>query len=295
MIENQNPDQLFQQGQQLKDNGQTQPAIEVFQHSHQLYQQINDPNGQAYCQQMIGVCYSLEQNYQAAIDAFYQAESSYQNLKDQLGLGNVYRDMGLVFFQQQQYSQSLEWLNKSSHLLSQTDDKVSLGITLGKSALVFLATKQIDKAKLLFKQSLTLIREQGSWFMEMSALLDWAKLNFIQQDYHQMITKLWACIGLISEHRAGEIQYRRLAQIYGYLAQGYLHLQNIDWAVVFINKSYQFLKIMPDKVRQPVIHDIQVDNFLQTLKQNHHHQYTTLINQIDLKLLNYQNLEQSGE
>ena len=286
MVETQIPDQIFQQAQQLKDNGQSQQAIDAFQKSHQLYQQANDLNGLANCQQMIGVCYAIEQNYLSALDNLHQSAALYQNLNHQRAIGNVYRDIGLVYFQQQQYPPALEWLNKSSHLLSQTDDKVSLGITLGKSALVFMATNQIDKAKLLFKQSLTLIREQGSWFMEMTALLDWAKLNYLQQDFHQMITKLWACFGIISEHRVGDSQYRRLAQIYGLLAQGHLHLQNISAAVTFFLKSYQFLKTMPDNVRQPVIQDMQMVDFLHTLKQNHYQQYTTLINQIDLKILN---------
>ncbi len=285
MTEKNDPHQLFDQAQKFKDNGQTQQAINAFHQAQQLYQQAEDLNGQAYCQQMIGVCHTMSQNYQAALDALRQSAGLYQSLKDQLAIGNVNRDIGLAYFQQRQYPQALEWLNKSSHLLSQTDDKVSLGITLAKSALVFLATDQIDKAKLLLKQSLTLIREQGSWFMEMTVLLDWAKLNFVQQDFHQMITKLWSCVGIISENRVGESQYRRLAQIYGLLAQGYLHLNNSTWSVNLFVKSYHFLKVLPENVRQPVLADIKTTDFLNTLKQKDQQQYSALTNQIDVKIV----------
>jgi tetratricopeptide (TPR) repeat protein len=282
-------DQILQQAQAafdaaqiLKDNGQTQQAIERFRLAEKQFDNIDNITMYATSIHMIGVCQLMERDYDQAVSTLKQAADLYQQQRDNHGLGNVYRDLGLAFFHRKQYDQARYWLDLSAQHLGKTDEKASLGITLAKSGLLFKELHQWDKSNLLFKQALTLIREQGHWFFEATTLIDWAFLAYKKKDFHQTITKLWAALGLIYQAQAQEQQQRRLAEIYGILAISYLRLNNTTWAINLLHTSLQYLKQMPEPARAPVMKFAKIQKFLKKLYQQDVNLYRQVIQESPL-------------
>jgi len=111
------------------------------------------------------------------------------------------------------------------------------------------------------------LREQGNWFKEVTILIDWAQISRKQKQYHSMINKLWAALGLISQHNAFKHQHRKLAEIYGLLGFGYLRLGNSDWGVKYFTTALQYIHPMPDQTRQPILKIIKAKLFLKKIKQ----------------------------
>jgi len=275
-------DEIFNQAQQLKDNGHTKQSIEKFQQAAQQYDNANNPAMHATSLHMIGVCYLMERDYDQAVTSLKHAAELFQQQNNDHGKGNVYRDLGLTFFHRKQYDQARYWLDLSAQHLGKTDDKAALGMTLAKSGLLFKEMHQWDKSNLLFKQALTLIREQGHWFYEATTLIDWAFLAYKKKDYHQTITKLWAALGLISHAQAVDSQHRRLAEIYGILAISYFRLGNTNWAVNFFNTALQYLKAIPEPARAPVMKFAKTQKFLKKLYKQDVNLYRHVITQSPL-------------
>jgi len=263
-----NAAELLKQAQHRKDNGETSAAIAKFQQAQREFEQQNNQASVAHCLQMIGVCYLIENRFSLAEQNLNQALKIYQTLNHLSGVGNVYRDLGLSCLRQAQYEKARQYMEKSANFLRQSNDTQSLGITLAKSALIFFYQQRFDKAKLLFKQGLTLLRENQNWFFEMTVLLDWARLSKYQEDHHQMITKLWAALGLILHYQSESSHHQyRLAEIYGLLAQGYLSLGNIAQATQLFHSCLQYLQSMPDPVQQNILHSLNVSQFLKQLQK----------------------------
>lgn len=291
----------FDQAQILKDNGQTKQAIEKFKQAAQQWNNANNEAMSASALHMTGVCHLMERDYDQAIptlqkaaDLFQRATSEAQHpvlrnsqhrvlntsevaVQANIGLGNAYRDLGLAFFYRKQYDQARHWLDLSASTLGKIGDKAALGITLGKSALLFKKLHQWDKSALLFKQALTLIREQGHWFYEATVLIDWSLLAYKKKDYHQTITKLWAALGLIHQAQAAGNQKRRLAEIYGLLAIAYLRLNNLSWATNLFLASLDNLKDMPETARAPVLQFNKSAKFIKKLYKVDHTSYNELV------------------
>lgn len=269
----------FKQAQKFKDNGQTDQAIEQFQKIVKQAVSQNQPELQAQAVHMLGVCFLMERKHQQALQTLQQASQLYQQLDFPLELGSVYRDIGLTFFYRKQYDQSRQWLDRSAQVLGKIQAKAELGLTLAKSALLFKEMHQWDKSSLLFKQSLTLIREQGHWFYEATTMIDWSLLSYKKKDFHQSITKLWAAFGLIHQAKAEKIQQRRLAEIYGLLASSYFRLGNVNWAINLCNASLQYLQEMPKDVRDHIMKRSKIYKFIKRLYKQDVNLYRELIDQ----------------
>jgi hypothetical protein len=119
----------------------------------------------------------------------------------------------------------------------------------------------------------------------MTALLHLAALHLLREQHSDAITTLWAGVGLIYEAGEQDGQKRRLAQLYGLLAHGYLGLGNAKSGVHFFEKAVELLEPMADNVSEVVYEDIQARAFAERLKTVSRSDYDQLAVKIDLTAL----------
>lgn len=251
---------LIDDGRNLVNNGQADKAVVLYQEAVETAEKLGEKKWVGYFWQQQGVALMTAGKYEEAIIALEQALKIFGELEDFLNAGNAHRDVGIIKIKQKKYDEAIEWLDISlDELLTHTDDWNAIGVTEAKLATAQMLAGNGKTARKTFDSALANVRKQGDWFMEMTTLLGFAGLDFEEKKYGEMIDKLWACLGIIYEKGDYEIQKRRLVEIYGLLAKGYETTGAVELAGKFRDKAREFLKEMPEEVRQDLEKTLQIN------------------------------------
>lgn len=269
----------------LRNTGQGLKAVNKYQAAAELYEQAGDPNRAAECIHMVGVSYKIENDLPKALKALHQATDMHQAAGNDEGVGRVARDIGMAYDYRKQFDDGLVWLKRSVEALKDTDNLAELGISEVKLGQHYLETGKLKEAEKWLQQGIASIRQEHHWFYEMTALLPLAGLRLQQKQFNDAISFLWAGIGLIDEAKARPNQSRRLAQLYGLLARGYLETGAVEAAGDYFVKSLKLLEPMADNVAAVVFDDIVAAEFVTSLRQISPDQYQQLLGQVDLDRL----------
>jgi tetratricopeptide (TPR) repeat protein len=257
---------LEQQATTLRNNGEGYAAAELYDAAKAAYQEEGDFAHAAGCQHMIGVSYKIENDIEKALPAYQQAITDYQAANDSLGPGRTERDIGIMYEYNDQLDVAQTHLMRSKQLLEQAPvDAVTvnheprdseLGMTLAKLGLVALRLTQIQEAEHYLIEGLGLIRHAGHPFYEITALMHMGSLYYTTEHYGRMLANLEAALGLIYEYGMQDEQQRRLAQIWGLMAHGYLKHNNQETARYFAKKSFAIINSLSPTAQGPIRKDI---------------------------------------
>lgn len=181
----------------------------------------------------------------------------YQKAGDVLGPGRVERDIVVMYEYRGMMQQAEQHLLTAKSLLeSQPQGKpnptpaeaptrdAELGITLAKIGQLYTRTGKLTEADQHLIDGLTLVRKAGHPFYETTALMHLAALYFATGHYGRMLANAQAALGLIYEHGMYTAQTRRLAQIYGLMAHGYMHCGHMASAKHYAKKSLDIINIL---------------------------------------------------
>lgn len=249
----------------LRNQGKGYEAAIKYAKARTLYEQAGDLKNVAGCQHMVGVSYKVENDLKKAIPALEEALPLYERAGSLTGPGRVWRDMGIMYAYHGQYAQAEKLLLQSQNSLesitsdANPDRDAELGITIVKIGLLHLEMKRFPVAEEQMMSGLLLIRKTGQSFYEMTALMHLGSLYFATKHYGRMLANLQAALGLIYEFDMQHEQTRRLAEIWGLLAHGYIHHQNHKTATYFAKKALAEIKTMNPNAQSPVRKHIQAD------------------------------------
>lgn len=270
---------LEQQATDLRNSGRALDAIEVYEQAKREYTTTGDLPRAAGMQHMIGVCYKIEDDLGRAMPAYAQAIDDYRTAGDALGPGRVERDIGIMFEYHDRLDEAKEHLLRSKEELEAVPEgepnptvnelptrNAELGITLAKLGLLAIRTSNLAEAEKYLIDGLTLIRKAGHPFYEMTALMHMGALYFATQHYGRMLANLEAALGLIYEHGMHDTQTRRLAQIYGLMAHGYLQSGHQASAAHFAKKSLDIINGLSSEAQKPLRKDVQTHELEKLVK-----------------------------
>lgn len=264
--------QLEEQATVERNQGRAKLAIKTYEDAKKLYLENNELSRAAGMQHMIGVCYKIENNLDSALPAYEQAIADYKKAGDALGPGRVERDIAIMYEYHDRLEEAEKHLLKSkSELESQpegepnpsvneaTTRNAELGITLSKIGLLYIRQNKLDEAEKYMIDGIALIRKAGHPFYEMTTLVNLGALYFATKHYGRMLANLQAALGLVYEHGMYESQTRRLAQIYGLMAHGYLHSGHKASAQHFAKKSLDIINGLEPEAQTPLRKDVLAD------------------------------------
>lgn len=259
----------------LRNQGKGYEAVEVYNRAKEAYVRAGDLARAAGCQHMIGVSYKIENDLDHAMPAYEQAITDYKTATDPLGEGRVERDIGVMYEYHDRLDEAQDYLSKSKASLEAAPETATtangekrnaeLGITLAKLGLVALRMSRLAEAEEYMIEGLERIRQAGHPFYEMTALTHLAAIYFTTKHYGRMLANLEAALGLIYEYDMQKEQTRRLAQIWGLMAHGYLHLENKETARHFAKKSFAVIEKMSETAAAPVKKDIYAEDLKRLL------------------------------
>lgn len=254
---------LEQQATNLRDQGKGLEAIEKYKQAKKLYQDSGDLVRAAGMQQMIGVCYKIEDDTEKSIAALQQAIEDYKSAGDKLGPGRVARDIGISYLNDDQLDEAEKYLTQSKELLEalpsdsatkqSVDETVArdseLGVTLAKIGLLYVKQNKLDDAKTVLAEGLKLIRQVGHPSHEVTTLMHLAAMFFAGEQYGQMLVNLEAALGVIYEHNMVERHARRLCEIWGLMAHGFAKHDNMVSAKHYAKKSLDYMSTLSDEAK----------------------------------------------
>lgn len=262
----------------LRNQGKGLEANEKYQLAKTLYIKNGKVVQAAGCQLMIGVGYKIENNLKKAIAAYEEALKLYEKSNDPLGPGRVYRDIGIVYEYHDCLAESEQYLLQSKDALEIIPDETTpsqfgdvptknaeLGITLAKLGLIYIRLKKFSAAEHHLIEGLTLIRRAGHPFYELTALLHLGALYYATKHFGRMMANAEAALGIIYEHQLEKDHTRRLAQVYGMLAHGFLHHANHLAATHYAQKAFAILETFSEGAKKPILKDIDAPALKQQL------------------------------
>lgn len=245
------------------NQGKPAQAIKTYQEAKELFTKLNDLKGAAGMQHMIGVCYRINNDLGGATQAFKQAIVDYQKAGDTMGPARVARDIGLALIDHDKLSEAEQSLRQSQQELQKLPEgemrSAELGITLAKLGQLYTLQNRLDEAEKYLIDGLVLIRKTGHAFYELTALLHLSALYFETKHYDRMLANAEAALGLVYEYDMYDKQTRRLAQIYGLMAHGYLNSANQSFAKHFAKKSLDIINNLDENTQGPLRKDVQAD------------------------------------
>lgn len=245
----------------------------MYQQAKELYLMGHNLARAAGCQHMIGVSLKIENDLKQALPAYEQAIADYKKAGDKLGPGRVARDIGIMYEYHDRFKpaekyllqsqQELEALPSDTDVLQHVGEAATrdaeLGITLAKLGKLNIRTKRYDDAEKYIMDGLALIRKSGHPHYEVTALMHLGTLYFVNGHSGRMLANLQAALGLIYEHNLHHMHTRRLAQIWGLMAHGYLRFGNKATARHFAKKSLQIIDNLSPDAQKPLQKDVQAD------------------------------------
>ncbi|WP_199249964.1 CHAT domain-containing tetratricopeptide repeat protein [[Phormidium] sp. ETS-05] len=170
--DNQKPraEELQQQASDQFNRSEYPAAIESWQQSLDIYRQIGDKQGAAYCLDCLGLTYNALGQYQRAIEFYNQELAIKREIGNRRGeavalgnLGNAYRSLG-------EYKEAIEFHNQELAICREIGHRQWEAASLGNLGLTYDSLGQYQKAIEFHQQSLAIFKEIGEKQGEVASL-----------------------------------------------------------------------------------------------------------------------------
>ena len=248
--------ELVQHALTLRDNGRGQEAAEAYLEAGALYAKEGKSAEAIECRHMAAVSYKVANDSENALPLLGQVAAYYEENNDVINEGRVRRDIGLAYIDRKEYAPALAALEQSEKLLNGTAALAELGITQAKIGALYLAQKDLAQAEEWIYRGLHSIRQEDSWFYEMTTLLHAGSLEIVRENWNEAANLLWAGVGCLFYGHQENGQKRRLAQFCGGLTHAYLGLGNMKTAHRLFAETVMLLEDMSEESATLVKEDI---------------------------------------
>jgi len=83
-------------------------AMDLAIQARDLAEKVNFPEGQAYAFKNIGIVYYYQGKYLEALEQYNQSLKIFQDIKDNVGIANLYNNIGASYYNKADYARALE-------------------------------------------------------------------------------------------------------------------------------------------------------------------------------------------
>lgn len=165
-------DLLLQQGYQQYQAGQLKAAMRSWTHARDMYQQLQNRQGEAEALGNLGIAYDAVGNYSKAIELHRQAGKILHAIGDRPLLGQALLHLGNTFVALGDYDKAAIAYQQSIKIAQQTKDPKGEGIALGNLGKVYADLGNYDDAIATYKQSLAIAQAINNRSGQASTLIN---------------------------------------------------------------------------------------------------------------------------
>jgi signal transduction histidine kinase len=157
-------------------------ALDFFQQSLKLNEEIENSEGVANCLNSLGLIYHYQGNMERALEYFNDCARIREDIQDLEGMANVLLNMGTAYHAKGDSANGMDYWNQSLRLSTEIDDKAGMARSLGN---IGISHERANKEKSLYyySRSLKLFEELGNDLGILNNLLNIGRLHRIHKDY----------------------------------------------------------------------------------------------------------------
>jgi len=156
------------------NQGKFDKALDYYQKSLRIFEQINNQDAIATCLTNIGVLYQDAKNYPLALEYYLNSLKIKEQIGDEDGIGICLTNIGNIYHQQKNYSLALQTYQAGLKLAEKTGDQLGISYAWSVIASTYLKTHQFTTAKIYADKGLKLAQKINALYYIVSN----AKISF---------------------------------------------------------------------------------------------------------------------
>jgi len=149
-------DALNTQGISVKIRGDYAKAIDYYNKSLKISEELRDKNGIAICLGNIGVVFNEQGNVKEALRYNKKTLKVFEELEDQRGIASTLNNIGIIYKKQFNYVESIFYLKKSLKIKEEIGDKKGIANSLINIGNIYKNQNKSEKAFTYYKKSLNI-------------------------------------------------------------------------------------------------------------------------------------------
>ena len=136
-------------------------ALDYFERSLLIFDDLEDDRGSAAALNNIGLIYEEQGEYEKALAQFERSLAIEKSLNDQKAMASALNNIGLIHSNMENYELALQHHQLSLELREETEDKLGIAASLNNIGTVHQALEQYSEAMKCYEQSLAIKRAIG--------------------------------------------------------------------------------------------------------------------------------------
>lgn len=137
-------------------------ALDYYQKSLAIHEELANKRGIAIANNNIGHVYQSQNNHLKALEHYQKSLALNKELENKHGIANSHGSMGLVYAKQGEYQKALEAYKISLEIKHQLGNKLEEANCLGNMGIIYAEQGDLSKALESYKRSLSICEELGS-------------------------------------------------------------------------------------------------------------------------------------
>lgn len=219
-------------------------AIEYFNKSLKVYEQIDDKEGMAFTLNNLGFMYQNVSDIPKALEYFMKSLKFAEAIDDKAGLSNLLNNIGLLYFYKGDHRTAMEYYEKCLKMQEEIGYKEGICISLNNIAVIYDNRGEIAKALEAYERSLKVSEEIGSKADAANTLSNVADIYNKQGDIQK---------ALEYHHRSFRIKEelkdkRGIAESLNFIGLIYFQQGDISKTLEYYKKSLKIREEIQDKM-----------------------------------------------
>jgi class 3 adenylate cyclase/Tfp pilus assembly protein PilF len=169
------------------NQGDYPKALDYYTRSLKIDEQIGEEKGIAQSLNNIGIIYNNQGDYQKALDYYTQSLKIKEQIGDQKGVAASLNNIGLIYEFQGDYPKALDYHNQSLKIKQQIGDQMGIGPSLHNIGSIYQHQGDYPKALDYFTQSLRIKEQIGEEKGMAQSLNNIGVVYKIQGDYSKAL------------------------------------------------------------------------------------------------------------
>ena len=174
---------LGQTGKQHMHLAEYETAMEFYQRSLTIRQEIGDKSGEGRTLNNISQVYDARGDYETALEYLKRSLTNMQEIGDKFGEGATLNNIAGIYHARGDYETAMEFYQRSLTIRQQIGDKSGEGTTLNNISQVYDARGDYETAMEFYQRSLTIMQEIGDKFGEGTTLNNISQIFKARGDY----------------------------------------------------------------------------------------------------------------
>lgn len=240
-LKKQMADALVTQGYSYQIRNDYPKALEYFQRSLTIYEEISDIQEIFRTLVIIGFLHDNRGYSSKALDYYLRGIKIYEEISDKEGIADVLGDIGYIYMRDGNYSKALEYLHRSLKLYEESNSKYFMSTTLMGIGMVFMGQEDYQKALEYFQQSLK-IKEELDDKHGIGQVLILIGCTYTEGEYSKALDAFQKGLKICEEISDKD----GIAQILNYTGHVYYYQGDYPKSLDYIKRSLKVYEEIPD-------------------------------------------------